>query len=126
MCFLIGLVPPGYKYLGPGNSLDQGEPTNPSDAAAKEHDVNYTNLIEYAKQHEISQRDFTERVHQFDQSAIDEFERDWKETGNWHSFVGKYGLKAKQAVEKLYGEAIYPRNPGKYILNDTLFLCWIM
>lgn len=109
-----GAVLPNSEFIGPGNPIHIGAAKNPAEQAAKEHDVNYTNLIEYAKLHEISQKDFTERVHQFDQSAIEEFEQDWKETGNWHSFVGKYGLKAKQAVEKLYGAAIYPKHPGKY------------
>lgn len=32
---------PGYKYLGPGNRLDKGEPTNHNDKVAKEHDEAY-------------------------------------------------------------------------------------
>lgn len=36
-----GWVLPGYNYLGPGNDLDNGEPTNESDAAAQRHDVEY-------------------------------------------------------------------------------------
>lgn len=36
-----GLVLPGYKYLGPGNGLDKGEPVNNADAAALEHDKAY-------------------------------------------------------------------------------------
>lgn len=36
-----GLTLPGYNYLGPFNSLDNGEPTNASDQAAKEHDEEY-------------------------------------------------------------------------------------
>nr|QHD57627.1 capsid protein [Adeno-associated virus] len=36
-----GLVLPGYKYLGPGNGLDKGEPVNEADAAALEHDKAY-------------------------------------------------------------------------------------
>ncbi|KPJ17524.1 Capsid protein VP1 [Papilio machaon] len=32
---------PGYKYLGPGNDLDLGEPTNELDKLAKEHDESY-------------------------------------------------------------------------------------
>nr|QKN88776.1 MAG: capsid protein [Dependoparvovirus sp.] len=36
-----GLVLPGYKYLGPGNGLDKGEPVNQADAAALEHDKAY-------------------------------------------------------------------------------------
>lgn len=36
-----GLVLPGYKYLGPGNGLEKGEPVNKADAAALEHDKAY-------------------------------------------------------------------------------------
>lgn len=36
-----GLVVPGYKYLGPFNGLDKGEPVNNADAAALEHDKAY-------------------------------------------------------------------------------------
>ena len=32
---------PGYNYLGPGNSLHKGPPTNENDAAAFRHDVEY-------------------------------------------------------------------------------------
>lgn len=34
-------MPPGYNYLGPGNTLDRGDPTNLSDAAAQRHDYWY-------------------------------------------------------------------------------------
>lgn len=40
-----GLVLPGYKYLGPGNGLDKGEPVNAADAAALEHDKAYDQLL---------------------------------------------------------------------------------
>lgn len=36
-----GLVPPGYRYLGPFNDLNRGEPTNANDAAAQQHDIDY-------------------------------------------------------------------------------------
>lgn len=117
-----GAVLPNSEFIGPGNPIHIGAAKNPSEQAAKEHDVNYTNLINYAKQHEISQKDFTERVHQFDQAAIDLFEKDWQETGNWHAFAGKYGLKLKQAVEKALGETIYPRNPGKLYTNILMHI----
>ncbi|AVR53759.1 capsid protein 1 [Desmodus rotundus dependoparvovirus] len=41
-----GWVWPGYKYLGPGNSLDKGEPVNALDAAARLHDIGYSRLQE--------------------------------------------------------------------------------
>lgn len=40
-----GWTLPGYKYLGPFNSLNLGEPTNPLDAAARKHDIAYTDQI---------------------------------------------------------------------------------
>lgn len=40
-----GLVVPGYKYLGPFNGLDKGEPVNKADAAAREHDKAYDRLL---------------------------------------------------------------------------------
>lgn len=40
-----GLVLPGYKYLGPFNGLDKGEPVNKADAAALEHDKAYDELL---------------------------------------------------------------------------------
>lgn len=36
---------PGYKYLGPGNKQNKGYPTNPSDRAAQEHDLQYGKYI---------------------------------------------------------------------------------
>lgn len=39
-----GLTYPGYRYLGPFNSLDNGEPVNHNDAVAKEHDEGYAML----------------------------------------------------------------------------------
>lgn len=41
-----GLVLPGYKYLGPFNGLDKGQPVNKADAAAKKHDEAYNQLLE--------------------------------------------------------------------------------
>nr|AAO88191.1 capsid protein [Non-human primate Adeno-associated virus] len=41
-----GLVLPGYKYLGPFNGLDKGEPVNEADAAALEHDKAYDKQLE--------------------------------------------------------------------------------
>lgn len=41
-----GLVLPGYKYLGPFNGLDKGDPVNAADAAALEHDKAYNEQLE--------------------------------------------------------------------------------
>lgn len=41
-----GLVVPGYKYLGPFNSLDRGKPVNKADSAARDHDISYDKQLE--------------------------------------------------------------------------------
>lgn len=40
-----GWVPPGYRYLGPGNDLNRGAPTNEADRLAQEHDKGYEALL---------------------------------------------------------------------------------
>lgn len=44
-----GLVLPGYKYLGPFNSLDKGDPVNEADAAALRHDKRYDQILAEGK-----------------------------------------------------------------------------
>ena len=39
-----GLVPPGYRYLGPFNDSDRGPPTNANDAVAQKHDDEYKKI----------------------------------------------------------------------------------
>ena len=41
-----GMNPPNYKYFGPGNSLDRGDPYNDVDAVAREHDKGYDNELQ--------------------------------------------------------------------------------
>lgn len=40
-----GLVLPGSKYIGPGNSLNKGKPKSSADAAALQHDRDYDATI---------------------------------------------------------------------------------
>jgi len=40
-----GLVLPGTRYIGPGNSLNAGKPKSSADAAAREHDEDYDRLL---------------------------------------------------------------------------------
>lgn len=35
------LAPGGYRYCGPGNPIDNGDPINPSDALCRQHDMDY-------------------------------------------------------------------------------------
>lgn len=61
-----GFVPPGYNYLGPGNSLDNGRPTNRDDAVAEEHDYDYRDIeaagdnpyIKYSEADDVARQNF--------------------------------------------------------------------
>ena len=83
---VLGWVPPGYKYLGPGNALDQGEPTNPSDAAAKEHDEAYDQYIKSGKNPYLY-------FSPADQRFIDQT----KDAKDWGGKVGHYFFRTKRA-----------------------------
>lgn len=80
-------MPPGYKYLGPGNSLDQGEPTNPSDAAAKEHDEAYAAYLRSGKNPYLY-------FSPADQRFIDQT----KDAKDWGGKIGHYFFRAKKAI----------------------------
>jgi len=44
-----GLLVPGYRYCGPGNPLDNGEPVNELDRICMEHDYAYDNATQSGK-----------------------------------------------------------------------------
>lgn len=90
---------PGHKYLGPGNKLFSGKPTNEADKVARRHDFKY-HLARGKKD-----------IFRADHEAIKEFGT----TKGISATIGKYGLSAKNfAEEKLLNQTIYPRFSGKY------------
>lgn len=90
------LTLPGYKYLGPGNSLDEGEPTNSADAIARQHDIAY----DRAKT--------SEDIRRADREGIAAFASDRNIFGpTFGGIVGAAGLSAKYAVESFTG-VLYP------------------
>lgn len=109
-----GYVLPNSDYIGPGNDIHIAPARNKADQIAKDHDIGYDNLIKYAQSNYISEEEFREKVNNLDKTAIDEFSKDYEESGNWQSFVGKYGLKIKTNIEKFINKQIYPTLPGKY------------
>lgn len=96
---------PGYKYLGPGNNINNGSPVNIVDSIAKQHDLAYDN----AKT--------KDDIRKCDLKAIDEFGKvETHGIGEYvASAVGKYGLKTKYSVESVTG-VLYPqmRDPNDY------------
>lgn len=65
----MDLTLPGYNYLGPGNQLDNGEPTNLSDYVAQDHDYEYQRYIDAGLNPYLN-------FNEADQVAIDNFGND--------------------------------------------------
>lgn len=87
---------PDHNYLGPGNSINNGEPVDTDDRIAQVHDIEYSNA-----------RSFQD-IQNSDYKAIKEFSKDFIYTGNYHSALGATGLSTKYLTEKIIGKNIYP------------------
>lgn len=110
---------PGSTYVGPGNKIHVDAPRHEADAVAKEHDLGYERFIEFAKTHPLTLDEFRSGVQKLDREAIDKFDKDFKETGSWHSLAGKYGLYIKDKAEDVFGP-IYPtKPPGNAVAKYT-------
>ena len=91
----------GYKYLGPGNKLDKGEPVNRADRIAQVHDFAY----DKAKT--------KEDVYQADREALIQFKEDFVKNPHLGNAAGLLGLGIKHGIEKTLDKTIYPFNlPG--------------
>lgn len=103
-----GFVPPPYKYLGPGNSLNRGPPYNLIDGAAQEHDNEY----DKAKTKEDvykSDRKFLSSVGNHLVEGI-AGQSSFSEVAG--AVIGGVGIGAKHLLEKSTGQVLYPSVPG--------------
>lgn len=92
-----GLTIPGSNYIGPGNDINRGPPTNEADRIARTHDIAYSN----AK----TQED----VYEADRTAIGSFGKDFIGSSSGHALAGAAGLGIKHVIERVAGVQ-YPRN----------------
>lgn len=104
-----GINLPGHKFLGPGNSLN-GIPIDTDDSIAQRHDIEYNNAKNKVD------------IFTADNKAIEDFAKDFYETGNVHSALGASGLFVKNVVEeKLLNKVIYPQiEKKKFSLKEFL------
>lgn len=104
-----GFVPPPFKYLGPGNSLNRGPAYNYIDDDARSHD------IEYSKAY--SQQDIYNSDKRFITKAFDHIAEGISGKGKLSdtigSIAGAVGIGSKHLIEKATGNIIYPSISGK-------------
>lgn len=111
---------PGFNYLGPGGKEDNGPPTNPIDAIAKEHDEAYDKVIDSFKETHNVKRSI-EEIEAADQKFLQDIEE--ARVTNAKEAIGKavgfVGIGVKSAVEKALGFTVYP-DFDKIKANDTV------
>lgn len=95
-----GIQVPGTKYVGPGNPIDNGQPSSFVDQDAKEHDIQYS--ISSDPQH--IQKSDTDTINRFGDHIAED-------NTDITALLGHTGLKIKQAIEKHTGQ-IYPSKYG--------------
>lgn len=101
---------PFHKYLGPGNSLDEGPPVNRADYIARHHDEHYEFEPEAAREAD------EEAIQQFLHGAFES-----SDISNFYSnIIGAGGLSIKKRVEDRVGQ-IYPK---RYAESKERTYCW--
>jgi len=115
-----GVTLPGSDYIGPGNDIAVDAPKSESEAIAKFHDISYQELLTAAQRGLISQKEFLYAINHTDRASADQFDKEFRQSGDWHAFIGAYGLKFKNWAESHIG-VVYPSYPKrKYLLSDGL------
>nr|QVW56835.1 MAG: hypothetical protein [Cecropis daurica ambidensovirus] len=99
---------PGTKYLGPGNSLDKGEPTSEVDAHAKSHDIAYSKAT---NQKDILDAD-KKSISEFGDHAIEGIAGKDSISNTIQGIAGYTGLNIKHGIEKAINKVIYPSFSG--------------
>lgn len=107
-----GFVLPGHKYEGPGNSLNNGTPTNEMDAFARKHDLQYAWASYLLANKRIDKPTFDAKIH-----AADEELASNANLTSLDGIAASIGIRAKKFVEHFTG-LLYP-SVGKYESEDA-------
>lgn len=92
-------APGKYNYCGPGNSLDNGEPTNASDAACRQHDIDYSNFAREHGKGNLGHGEVRNLVRESDQRLISNLQQE--QDRDIGSYASEYGIRAKNVLEDL-------------------------
>lgn len=97
-----GVTLPYSKYIGPGNSLNLGEPKTEADRAAKIHDLTYSHEHYKYSKNITSENEYHEAIRKSDFDLIKRLDI-LNPQSNW----ARSGIAAKQLLENITGQ-IYP------------------
>ena len=105
-------VHPGSNYIGPGNSLDSGVPTNSIGLNALIHDTEYSNAKSANDIREADERFLIANYNTIPRSGLESF----------HKYVSIAGIGIKYGVESITG-IIYPSL--QVWVNERLRIIWL-
>lgn len=90
------LAPGGYRYCGPGNPINNGEPINASDALCRQHDIDYENFASMRGQG-TSKDELKRLIRESDDRLVSGLQQTTdRDLG---SRLAEYGIRAKKKLE---------------------------
>nr|ULF99687.1 MAG: putative polyprotein [Picornavirales sp.] len=98
-----GYVLPGHNYEGPGNSLNNGEPTTETDALSRKHDLQYAWATYMRARGKINDETMQAEIH----AADEELARNANVVST-DGFAAWIGMRAKLLLEHFTDSLMYP------------------
>jgi len=89
------LAPGGYRYCGPGNALDAGEPINASDALCRQHDMDYSNFAKVKDK--TTKEELNKLIRESDNRLVEGLQS--LQDRDLGSRLAEYGIRAKKKLE---------------------------
>ena len=90
-------APGGYKYCGPGNELDEGEPINASDSACRQHDIDYDRFAKLRGEGKVGKDELKQLIRESDDRLISNLRQvPDRDIG---SYLSELGIRAKKKAE---------------------------
>lgn len=90
-------APGGYRYCGPGNELDEGNPINASDSACRQHDIDYDRFRKAKDAGKIGDKELRNLVRESDDRLISNLRQD--PSRDIGSYLSELGISAKKKAE---------------------------
>lgn len=90
-------APGGYRYCGPGNELDEGNPINASDSACRQHDIDYDRFRKAKDAGKIGDKELRDLVRESDDRLISNLRQD--PNRDLGSYLSELGISAKKKAE---------------------------
>jgi hypothetical protein len=91
------LAPGGYRYCGPGNPLENGEPINESDSLCRQHDQDYANFATMRDQGKVTKDELKRLIRESDDRLVSGLQQ--TKDRDLGSRLSEYGIRTKKALE---------------------------